>query len=415
MCIDSRNTVHVTAILFLFVLACPADAQWTQWGGPNRDFTVEATGLAKEWPETGPKQLWKRELGDGYSTILVDDGVLYTMYRTGDDEFTVALQSTDGKTIWQHKNPSPFTKTMAEFGPGPHATPLIVGERLFSVGTNGILHAFEKKTGKVLWKHDLIKDFHGDLRARGYSCSPIAYQDSIIVPLGSEKDGPGALALEQKTGNLVWKSATFAPTYASPILIKFDGEDQLVLFMATELVGMNPASGKVLWTARHSNQTSVNASTPIWDQKDLIFCANAYDGGARAFRLEHHDGKTVPKELWYNTKMKLHHGNALRIRDNIYASSGMGTAFYMGMKLTTGDSLFRQRGFGKTTGLYADGKLILLDENGQLALATLAEDGLEIHSQCKVAERWAWAAPTLVGTRLYIRDRHHIMAFDVSE
>ena len=414
MHIDSRRSISISVLVWT-VFAYPVQAQWTQWGGPNRNFTVETTGLADEWTETGPRQLWKRELGDGYSTILVDDGVLYTMYRIRDDDFTIAMQPADGKTIWQHKNPSPFTKTMAEFGPGPHATPLIVEERLFSIGTNGVLHAFEKKSGKVLWKHDLIKDFKGDLRARGYSCSPIAYQNTIIFPLGSESKGPGAVALDQKSGKLIWESPTFAPTYASPILIQFDGEDQLVLFMATELVGLNPATGKMLWTAKHSNQTSVNASTPIWDHKDVIFCANAYDGGARAFRLEHRNGKTVPKELWYSTKMKLHHGNAHLIGENIYASSGMGTAFFMGMKLTTGDILFRQRGLAKTTGLYADGKLILLDENGQLALATLANDGLDIHSQCKVAESWAWAAPTLVGTRLYVRDRHHIMAFDLGK
>lgn len=408
----SRSTI--AALAFSFFLSA-ARAQWTQWGGPTRDFIVSASHLADEWPDSGPRQIWKRQLGDGYSTILVDDGVLYTMYRTGTDEFTIALSAADGKTIWEHINPSPFTKTMAEFGPGPHATPLIVGDRLYSVGTNAVLHCFDKKDGKILWKHDLIKDFNGELRARGYSCSPIAWQNTIILPLGSEKNGPGAVALDLKSGELVWKSSTFAPTYASPILIRFDGEDQLILFMATELVAVNPSTGQQLWTARHANQTSVNASTPIWNGKDTLFCANAYDGGARAFRLTRESGKTVPKELWYNTQLKLHHGNALLVGENIYASSGMGTAFFMGVKLDTGEKLFRQRGFSKTTGLLADGKLILLDENGLLALATLAKDGIDIHSQCKIAEPYAWAAPTLVGTRLYLRDRKNIMALDLAK
>jgi outer membrane protein assembly factor BamB len=397
----------------LLSLSSVSSAQWAQWGGPNRDFTVQTTGLANEWPDEGPRQIWKRPLGDGYSSILADNGVLYTMYRIKEDEFTIALSAADGKTIWEHKNLSPFTPTMAEFGPGPHATPLIIDSRLYSVGTNAVLHCFDKSDGKILWKHDLIKDFNGGLRPRGYSCSPIAYKNTIVLPLGNEKDGPGAVALDQKTGQLKWKSAHLRATHASPILIRFDGEDQLVLFMAAELVGLNPDTGKVLWSAKHGNNALVNASTPLWNGKDTLFCANAYDGGARAFRLTREGGKTVPKQLWYSTRMKLHHGNALLIGDKVFASSGMGTAFYVGMELETGKQLFRQRGFAKSTTLYADGKLILLDENGLLGLATIEADGLNIHSQQKIADPYAWAAPTLVGTRLYVLDRQHIMAFEL--
>src|SRR5262249_32165302 len=147
--------------------------------------------------------------------------------------------------------------------------------------------------------------FDGELRARGYSCSPLAYKDMVILPVGSERNGPGAVAFEQKTGGVMWRSPTFHATYAAPLLIRFDGEDQLVLFMATELVGVNPNNGELLWTAEHRNQTSVNASTPVWDGKDILFCANAYDGGARAFRLMREGGKIVPKELWYNSQLKL--------------------------------------------------------------------------------------------------------------
>jgi hypothetical protein len=267
-------------------------AQWRQWGGPNRDFTCEAKDLAERWPADGPRQLWKRPLGDGYSTILFEDGVLYTMYRTGDDEFTVALRARDGSTLWEHKNPSPFTKTIAEFGPGPHATPLLAEDRLYSVGSNGVLHCFDKASGNVRWKHDLIREFDGELRARGYSCSPIAYKHMLILPLGSEKGGPGALAFDQKTGGVIWRALQFRATYATPLLIRFHDEDQLVLFMASELVGVNPASGEVLWTVEHRNQVSVNASTPVWDGKDVLFCSNAYDGGARALRFTHENGKT---------------------------------------------------------------------------------------------------------------------------
>jgi hypothetical protein len=122
----------------------------------------------------------------------------------------------------------------------------------------------------------------------------------------------------------------------------------------------------------------------------------------------------VPEELWYSRKMRLHHGNAVRIGDYIYGSSGdFGPAFFMAMNIKTGKVAWRERGFKKATCVYADGKLIILDEDGELTLATATPGGLTVHAKCKVAERYAWAAPTLVGKTLYIRDRQHIMALDL--
>ena len=146
----------------------------------------------------------------------------------------------------------------------------------------------------------------------------------------------------------------------------------------------------------------------------LIFCSSAYDSGSRAIKLTKKDGKTVPEQVWYSRKMRLHHGNAVFIGDHIYGSSGdSGPAFFMSLDIDTGKVQWRRRGFKKSTCVLADGKLIILDEDGQLTLATVTPEGLTILSQCTVAERYAWAAPTLVGTTLYIRDRKHIMAFDL--
>ena len=106
-----------------------------------------------------------------------------TKYRKSADEFTVALDAKTGETIWEHGNPSPFTKLMAEYGPGPHSTPLIVGNRLYTIGTNSVMHCFNKKTGRVLWKHDLVDEFGAPIPGRGYASSPIAYKNTVIVPV----------------------------------------------------------------------------------------------------------------------------------------------------------------------------------------------------------------------------------------
>ena len=120
---------------------------WPQWGGPQRNFMVEAKGLAEAWPASGPKRLWSRDLGDGHSSIVVDQGRLYTMYSRGEQEFVIALDAASGKTLWEHGYAAPTTGLKLENGNGPHSTPLVVGNLLFTVGVVGKLHALDKQTG----------------------------------------------------------------------------------------------------------------------------------------------------------------------------------------------------------------------------------------------------------------------------
>ncbi len=429
----------ILPIVVLAFAPVPANAQWTQWGGPKRDFAVDAKGLADQWPEEGPKKLWGRELGDGYATILVDDGILFTMYRVGEDEFSAALDAKTGKTIWEHKHPSPTTSLMQQFGAGPHTTPIIVGDRLVTIGTNAVAHCYEKKTGNILWKHDLPAEFNAPVPGRGYGYSPIAYKNTVIVAVDRKREAPdegekpadgdklaeekksaptegqSLMAFDMTSGSLVWKSSDFPMSYASAVLIHFNGEEQLVQLAEKEIFAVKPSNGELLWQLSVTPE-GANLSTPVWNGKDTLFCSSAYDSGSRGIKLSKKDGKTVAEQTWFSKKMRIHHGNALRLGDYIYASSGdSGPAFFMAVKEQTGDVAWRERGFKKANAVHADGKLIILDEDGDLALATATHEGLKVHSRCKVAERYAWAAPTLVGKTLYVRDRKTIMAFDVGK
>jgi outer membrane protein assembly factor BamB len=424
-------------LAFLAVAGCAApQAEWGQWGGPNRNFMVEAEGLADTWPEEGPPQLWQRELGDGYSTIVADDGVLYTMYRKGEDEFTVALSADTGETIWEHRIPSPFTPLMAEYGPGPHSTPLVVDRRLYTIGTNAVMHCFDKKTGEVLWKHDLPEAFGAPIPGRGYGASPIAYKDTVIVPVDRTREqtegegeaeeeaaeaaeeeaieGQSLIAFDQATGEVVWKKQDYSITYPSPILIELDGQTQLVLLMEEGMMGVTPDDGELLWYHKF-DPPGANLSTPVWAGDDLLFCSAAYNSGSRTIKLNREGGRTVPEQLWYSRKMRIHHANAIRVGDYVYGSSGdFGNTLITCMDIHTGDVAWRERGFKKSTIVHADGKFILLDEDGVLALASMTPEGMTLHSKAKVAEaNWAWAAPTLVDKTLYVRDRKNIMALDL--
>jgi len=394
--------------------AAPSSAQWLQWGGPQRNFTAEASGLAEKWPEEGPKKLWSRDLGGGYSTILVEGDKLYTMYRVEKEEFVICLDGKTGKTIWEKKYDSPFHKEMAEFGPGPHATPLIVGERLFTVGVNGLLKCWSKSDGKERWSHDFKKEYDGNIPGRGYSSSPLAWKDMIILPVGG-KGGQGLMAFKQESGDMVWKATDFKEvSHSSPILIKLHGQDQLVFFTTDRVAGLNPDTGEEIWNSEFKTQWGANIATPTWCAGDILFCSAAYGSGSRGIKLTQADGKTEAKELWHAKDVQLHHGDAITEKGVVYLSSGsFGAAFVTAVSAETGSVLWKKRGFGKANLLLADGKLIILDENGKLGIAKPSEKGLKVLSKCDLLERVAWTVPTLVGKTLYVRDNKKIMALDL--
>ena len=149
--VSCRTSVALAAAVGLGVPGT-ALGQWTQWGGENRDFVLEARTLRTDWSEAAPKLLWKRALGDGESSVLVDGRVLYTMYRDDGSEVVVALKRDSGKTLWEYRYEAPLPAGLyIEGGKGPHATPLIADDRICSVGIGGKLYCLSKKTGELLW------------------------------------------------------------------------------------------------------------------------------------------------------------------------------------------------------------------------------------------------------------------------
>ena len=411
----SRNR-RLLAIVFLLALPLTALGQssdWAQWGGPNRNFTSEAKGLAANWPATGPRRVWQRELGDGYSAIAVERGMLFTMYRRGDNEIVVALDAATGKTAWEYSYAAPFSPEYdVSHGAGPHATPLVSGNFVFSSGATGKLHCLDKKTGKVLWSHDLISEFHGTVRVNGYSCSPIAYKDKVVMMVG----GPASslVAFNQKDGSVAWKKHDFRNSTSSPILINVDGQDQLVAFMYGEVVGVDPAKGDLLWSHAHPVEYGLNTITPVWGPDNLLFISSGYNGGSRVLKLSRTGDKTNVEELWAHGLMRVHFTNAIRLGEVVYGSSGdFGPAPFTAVNVKTGKVLWRNRTFPRASFLLADGRFIILDEDGDLLLATPSPEGLTVLSKVALLSNNAWTVPSLAGTRLYLRDRKNIMALEL--
>jgi outer membrane protein assembly factor BamB len=401
---------------------------WRQWGGPTRDFISTATGLADTWPAGGPPRLWSRPLGLGHSAVVVDDGRLSPAYRPAGAgggggaarfearEVVVAIDAATGETIWEHAydaEPLNF-----RFGAGPHATPLIVGDRLFAAGTNKQVHALDTRTGAVLWSRDLVAELGAPpTLARpavtaGYGVSPLAFEDTIILQVG----GPGqsVVALRQSDGEVAWRSGDFLIAHAAPILIDVDGQTQVVIFGGQTVNGLDPRTGELLWSHPHDTDGDMNNSTPIWGPDNVLFLSSAYNQGSRALRLSRRDGATRVEELWFTGRVQLMFSNAVRLGDHVYGTDGaFGPGFFTAIDARTGAIAWQERGFGRSSLLWADGKVIVLDEDGRLVLARVSPEGLEILAETPLFDTVSWTVPTLVGTTLYARDREQLVALDL--
>ncbi|MBU0616595.1 MAG: PQQ-like beta-propeller repeat protein [Planctomycetes bacterium] len=408
--------------LMLIASGCapPASAQWTQWGGPHRDFSCDSTGLADAWPEEGPREVWSREIGAGHSSIVVDGETLYTMCRRDDQDAILAINARSGETLWETRYDAPAKADMwLDFGPGPHSTPLIVGDRIFTVGAMVHFHCLDKNTGKILWSHDLMEELGTSNLRRGYGASPIAYKNTVILTVGPQRPSEtaaGIAAFKQDTGEVVWTVNNFGGGYSSPIIVQLNGEDHLVVALGADRAGLDPATGEVRWRTAVDSQSFGIMAMPLWIEPDQLLCSAGYGGGTRLFKIGLNDEQYVPEELWHYRKMQVVHGTMARVGNFLYGSShgSFGPAFLMALDLETGKPAWRKRGFAKANVLYADGKFIILDEEGQLALATATPEGFEVHSQAKVLKRLSWTVPTLVETKLYLRDHHTIKALDLS-
>jgi len=397
-------------------------AQWPQWGGPNRNFTIKATGLAESWPPAGPPRLWERMLGDGYSAIVVDDGVLYTMYRkrmTDDREYTVALDALTGRTIWEQATRVPAKSIdRSEWGGnGPNATPLVAGSRLFTVGSNAVLQCRDKKSGALLWNHDLAAEFNATYSSavnEGQPSSPIAYGSTIIVPVGHPRGVDSAkrqslVAFDQEKGDVVWKSLDFVLQGSSPILITVDGREQLVLHCPSGVFAVDPKNGTPLWQLPERIEPVL--ATPVWNGSDALLLFAGFDeAGGRMVRLSIRDGHVVPTQVWSSRKVKIRMPTPVCLGSYAVGATDQNL---LAFDVDTGSVRWVARGFPMAACIAAGDKLIILDENGKLSLATPTPEQLTVHAQTKVTTRYSFTVPTLVGTTLYLRDRVRIMALDL--
>ena len=257
--------------------------------------------------------IWKRPLGEGYTSPAVENRRLYTAYGKPREEVVIAAETETGKTLWERSNPMTFKSDAPEMGNGPYSTPLVVGDRLFTTGVAGRLQCLEKKTGKALWVQELWASHHGSRLMYGYASQP----DCLSRPghRAGRWTGQGADGVQTgRRHSVAWSKNDFGNVYSSPILINVGGLDQLVALLDGAVIGVNPFNGDLQWQVPFKADYSIAVATPVWGPDNLLFVSAEYGAGSKMIELQKDGQRTKAVELWSSNRLRLHHGNAMRVK-----------------------------------------------------------------------------------------------------
>ncbi len=384
-----------------------AGEKWPQWGGLERNFTVQSRSLSRSWGDSGPPQLWSRPLGGGFASVVSDGRRLYVTYRDEDDEVVAALNRKNGKTRWEHRSPVPIPKSPAlstEYGEGPNGTPLLEDGKLVTLGFTGLVRCLDAKKGSLLWSHDLEKEFEVKLPYFGHATSPLAVGNQVIVVAG------GLFAFDLDTGEVAWQNREFEGSYGSPMLVTVDDRQQIVTPVSGHLAGFDAETGKTLWSEEHKNQWGTILTTPIIDDAGRVFISAAQAGSM----LVDPGGSSETRRIWSDEKTQVNHSNAVRSGNWVFASVGESASFMTATSLKDGKQAWKTRGFGQSNLVRVGDEFLLLDFEGELALIDLGPKGMKVIARASINDKPTWTPPTLIGTTLYVRDESRVFALDLS-
>ena len=407
------------ACLGSFAVAAAA-ANWPQWRGPERNGISQETGLLKEWPKEGPKLLWQaKSIGSGYSTPAVVGERLYLLSNHGmEDEFVKALNVKDGKEVWSTHLGKVGNPDQKPSYPAARSTPTVDGDLLYALGSNGDLVCLVRSTGKVRWQKNLRTDFGGQPGIWAYAESPLIDGDVLVcTPGGAEAT---LVALSKKTGKLLWKSTVPGgeqAAYASVIGATVGGVKQYVQFLQKGLVGIDAKSGRFLWRYDKTAQSSpANIPTPV-GRDDYIYSATSL-GGAGLIKLNPRPESVEVDEVYASPKLPTAIGGSVLLGDYLFGTTGQALVC---AEFTTGEVKWTERGVGAGSLCYADGRLYLHGENGELALVEATPIGYREKGrftppdQPERGKSKSWAYPVVANGRFYVRDSNVLWCYDVKD
>lgn len=382
---------------------------WPQWRGLERNGHSKDTGLLKQWPSSGPQQVWSiSNLGEGYGSIAAKGDRIYVQGTNGSSSAVFCLNRADGKTVW---SASLGPKLNERRGNGPRSTPTVDGEYVYVLTENGDLACLRARDGSPVWRKNILREFGGDNPGWLISESPLVDGNRLIVTPGGRN--AGIVALDKMTGKEIWRTKDLSDEagYSSCIVADVGGVRTIMNFTSRAAVGVRATDGKLMWSQSSPANGTANCATPVFADNKVFFTSDYGTGGA-LFGLSAQNGEVKAQELYFTKEMRNHHGGVVLVDGYLYGFSG---SILTCIEFATGKRIWADRSVGKGSLTYADGMLFLFSENNVVGLAEATPKAYVEKGRFQVPDqgRPSWAHPVVVGGKLYIRNQGELATYDV--
>ena len=380
---------------------------WTDFRGPMRDGRYQEVPVLADWPAAGLTPLWKQPVGGGYASFVVARGRAFTIEQRGAQEVVAAYDVPTGREIWTNAWPAEFRESMG--GDGPRATPTWSDGRVYALGATGELRVLDDSSGKVIWRTNILSDSNAQNLDWGMAAAPLIVDDTVIVlPGGSE--GRSIVGYDRATGKRVWSALGDKQAYCSPMLVTLKGVRQLLVVSATRIMGVVPGDGKVLWEYPFPTFNGINAAQPLVIGDNRVFVSASYGAGSAMIELSGEGDHFSVREVWRNNRMKNRFSGSV-LRDGVIY--GLDEGILAAIDAETGDLKWKGGRYGYGQVLLAGSNLIVLTEDGDLALVRANPDRHQEITRFPVLEGKTWNVPALSGGYLLVRNLAEMAAFDL--
>ncbi|MDA8975065.1 PQQ-like beta-propeller repeat protein [Akkermansiaceae bacterium] len=365
---------------------------------------VSGALLPDGWSRSEPKELWRKQIGEGWAAFSVAGGYAYTMEQRGAQETTICYELRTGNVVWVHGEDVRFEESMGD--DGPRSTPTVVDGKVISYGATGILNCLNARTGEVIWGKDVLAETEQRVPTWAKSCSPLVVDGKVIVTLGKESK-KNLAAFDIFSGELAWRAGDYSSSYASPVVATLAGKRQVVAIQQKSVDGYEIESGDILWSFPIGNKQGNCASPLILD--DTVITSSGYGYGTHRIQITAKDGSFKAEEVWHTRKLKAKFANMV-IKDGFVY--GLNEGRLVCLDLADGNAKWRGSNFGHGQLLGVGDHLIVQTERGGVSIVEMNSEEEKVVTAFDALDHRTWNNPVVAGRILLVRNDREAIAFE---
>ncbi|TWT30618.1 outer membrane protein assembly factor BamB family protein [Blastopirellula retiformator] len=388
-----------------------ATSFWPGFRGPNRDGVVRGVSFATDWDKQPPQEVWRKKVGPGWSSFCVVGGQILTQEQRGEEELVTCYDAATGDPVWQYAIETRFEEPLA--GPGPRATPTFHNGKLYSQGGSGFVSCINAVDGAEIWKRDLVEDLNAKTPEWGFAGSPLIVGNLVIAFAGDQAGaGKAVVAYDAETGQQQWTAGKGKHSYCSPHLATLASDDQIVMVTDWGVQGISPA-GEVLW----ENEWDIEPGNRVVQPQivdDSVFVGTGLGMGTRKIDVGHADENWSATEEWTSRNLKPYFNDFVQLDGHFY---GFDDRIFTCVDVATGDRVWKGGRYGHGQALLVEEAkvLVIVSEDGELALIHATPEGHDEITKFRVFENKTWNHPVIAAGKLYVRNGEEMVCFQLRD